>query len=64
MNYDFPELTMFAKLNLAKCAQARAVANRWDGDRFTGEYNTVRMWMRHSVVQSHTLAGQPMGYCA
>jgi len=43
-------LLPFDKLNLAICAQKRAIESTCDpGDRFEGEYDTMHLWMRHSL---------------
>lgn len=43
-------LSMFDKLNLAQCAKLRACDALMDNDRFYGEYETTRLWMKHKVV--------------
>jgi len=51
MNYTANRgLLNFDKLNIALCAQKRALENAkfYDG-RFEGEYDTTVLWMRHSL---------------
>lgn len=62
MHNDHLELTLFDKLRLANCAAERARLYVADGDRFAGEHNTVRTWMRHNVVQYRTMDGQLVTY--
>jgi hypothetical protein len=40
-------LTLFDRINIAKCASTRAQQAVLDADRFTGEFQTARMWVRY-----------------
>jgi hypothetical protein len=43
-------ISMFDRINLANCAVQRACAAAgMDGDRFSGEYRTARMWTKYRI---------------
>lgn len=53
MNFSSPvdrPLLTFDKLNLALCAKLRAEHYSIIADRFHGEYDSCRAWMRHHQV--------------
>ena len=41
------ELTLFDRINLAKCAKERARRVNPISDRFLSEYRTARMWVKY-----------------
>jgi hypothetical protein len=45
-------LNMFDRINLAACAQRRASANVLNTNRFEGEYDTARLWMKYRLVKT------------
>ena len=47
-------INLFDRINLASCAQRRASANVLDSTRFSGEYDTARLWMKYRVVHGLT----------
>ena len=47
-------LSLFERINIARCAAERAVMNLRNRDRFEGEYFTARMWTRYKVYNSTT----------
>jgi len=47
-------LTLFDRINLAKCAQLRAEARLCDRDGFTAEYHTARMWTKYRCYITKT----------
>jgi hypothetical protein len=44
-------LTLFDRINLADCAKRRAVDNVLNSTRFSGEYDTARLWMKYRLVK-------------
>jgi len=48
------QLTMFDRINLAACAQRRATQNLLDSNRWNGEYNTARLWMKYRLIKTTT----------
>lgn len=40
-------MSVFDRLNIAQCAAKRATYSCSDPDRFKGEYQTVKAWMRY-----------------
>jgi len=40
-------LTLFDRINIAKCASDRAMQSVLNAERFTREYNTARMWVKY-----------------
>jgi len=52
-------LSLFDKINLAKCAAERAAIHC--GDRFYGEYGTARLWFNHNVV-TIDVKGSPFSF--
>jgi hypothetical protein len=44
-------LNMFDRINLADCARRRASANVLNTNRFEGEYDTARLWMKYRLVK-------------
>jgi hypothetical protein len=47
-------LTLFDRINLAKCAQLRAETNVLNNDVFMGEYYTARMWTKYRCYITKT----------
>jgi hypothetical protein len=49
-------LTLFDRINLAKCAQLRAEARVCDNDGFLAEYTTARMWTKYRcyITKTHS----------
>ncbi len=47
-------LNMFDRINLAACAQRRATQNLLDSDRWEGEYDTARLWMKYRLIKTTT----------
>ncbi len=45
---------MFDRINLAACAQRRATQNLLDSDRWEGEYDTARLWMKYRLIKTTT----------
>jgi hypothetical protein len=45
-------LGLFDRINIAQCAANRARAHVMDGERFTREFNTARMWTRYKCYIS------------
>jgi hypothetical protein len=48
------DLTMFDRINLAACAQRRATDNLFDSNRWNGEYDTARLWMKYRLIKTTT----------
>jgi hypothetical protein len=44
------ELTLFDRINIANCAMLRAKQHILDNERFTGEYQTARSWVKYRCV--------------
>jgi hypothetical protein len=40
-------LSLFDRINIAKCATDRAMQSVLNAERFTGEYHTARMWVKY-----------------
>ncbi len=40
-------LSLFDRINIAKCASDRAQQSVLNVERFTGEFQTARMWVRY-----------------
>jgi hypothetical protein len=53
-------LSLFDKINLAKCAAERAMMCS-ASDRFYAEYNTARLWFNHNVL-TLDLQGSPVSF--
>ena len=49
-------LNLFQRNNIASCAIQRAKEHLCDGDRFNGEYTTVKMWTRYKCHISTTVS--------
>lgn len=47
-------LSLFERMNVARCAAERADMHIRDGDRFSREYFTARMWTRYRIYNSTT----------
>lgn len=45
-------INMFDRINLADCAKRRASANVLNEDRFNGEYDTARLWMKYRLIKT------------
>jgi hypothetical protein len=45
-------LGLFDRINIAQCAANRARAHILDGERFTREFDTARMWTRYKCYIS------------
>ena len=45
-------INMFDRINLAECARRRASANILNEQRFNGEYDTARLWMKYRLVKN------------
>jgi hypothetical protein len=45
-------LNMFDRINLAACAQRRATDNLLDSNRWEGEYDTARLWMKYRLIKT------------
>jgi hypothetical protein len=45
-------LNMFDRINLAACAQRRATLNLLDSNRWEGEYDTARLWMKYRLIKT------------
>jgi hypothetical protein len=48
---DF-NLSLFERINLARCAAERADMNFRDPARFEGEYFTARLWTRYRIYNT------------
>ena len=44
-------ITLFDRINLAACAKRRAVDNVLDSTRFSGEYDTARLWIKYRCIK-------------
>jgi len=49
-------LSLFDRINVARCAMERAHNNHFDRDRFVGEYTTAKMWTRYNCYISTTVS--------
>jgi hypothetical protein len=45
-------LNMFDRINLAACAKRRATDNLLDSNRWEGEYDTARLWMKYRLIKT------------
>ena len=45
-------LNMFDHINLADCARRRASSNVLNEQRFNGEYDTARLWMKYRLIKT------------
>jgi len=49
-------LSLFDRINVARCAVERAKNNCFDCDRFVDEFATAKMWTRYKCYISTTLS--------
>ena len=49
-------LSLFDRINVARCAAERAHNNFLDRDRFVNEYTTAKMWTRYKCYISTTVS--------
>ena len=47
-------ITLFDRINLARCAMERANYHLLDEQRFTSEYYTARSWTKYKCIISST----------
>ena len=52
MSSELDYLNMFDRINLADCAKRRAAANVLNEQRFNGEYDTARLWMKYRLIKT------------
>jgi len=49
-------LSLFDRINVARCAMERAHNHNFDRDRFVDEYTTAKMWTRYKCYISTTVS--------
>ena len=47
MSSTTDSISLFDRINLARCAMERATSNAFDKQRFDGEYDTARSWTKY-----------------
>lgn len=52
MDYSKDGITLFDRINLAHSARLRASQNVMNEERFNGEYDTARMWLKYRCVKT------------